>query len=93
MIAVVHEADDRLAMAETLADAFLDGPWRAEALAERGAGCLDHWPDWMDALAFSAAGKFLASQPPAQIRGARDVGFSALTEAKRKDGRRLRQPS
>jgi RNA-directed DNA polymerase len=51
----MHEVDDRFAMAETLADAFLDGPWRAEALAERGAGCLDHWPDWMDALAFSAA--------------------------------------
>ena len=54
IIAIVYDADDRLALAEELADAFLDGPWRAEALAERGSGCLDRWPDWMDALAFSA---------------------------------------
>jgi RNA-directed DNA polymerase len=54
IIVVVYDVDDRLALAEALADAFLDGPWRAEALAERGSGCLDRWPDWMDALAFSA---------------------------------------
>lgn len=54
IIAVVYDIDDRLALAEELADAFLDGPWRAEALAERGSGSLDRWPEWMDALAFSA---------------------------------------
>jgi RNA-directed DNA polymerase len=54
IIAVVYESDDRLALAEELAGAFLDGAWRAEALAERGAGSLDRWPAWMDALAFSA---------------------------------------
>lgn len=53
IIAIVYDTDDRLALAEELADAFLDGPWRAEALAERGSGSLDRWPDWMDALAFS----------------------------------------
>ncbi len=53
IIAIVYDAEDRLALAEELADVFLDGPWKAEALAERGSGCLDRWPDWMDALAFS----------------------------------------
>ncbi len=55
IIAVVYDSDVRRALAEELADAFLDGPWRAEALAERGSGSLDRWPDWMDALAFAAA--------------------------------------
>jgi RNA-directed DNA polymerase len=50
----VYDADDRLALAEELAAAFLGGPWRAEALAERGSGCLDRWPGWMDGLAFAA---------------------------------------
>jgi RNA-directed DNA polymerase len=52
--AVVYDADDRLALAEELAGAFLNGSWRAEALAERGAATLDRRPGWMDALAFSA---------------------------------------
>ena len=55
IIAAMYDLEDRLALAEALADAFLDGPWRAEALAERGSGCLDRWPDWMNALAFSTA--------------------------------------
>jgi retron-type reverse transcriptase len=54
IIALVYDADYRLALAEELAGAFLDGPWRAEALAERGSGTLDRWPAWMDALAFAA---------------------------------------
>jgi RNA-directed DNA polymerase len=54
IIALVYDTDDRLALAEELAGAFLDGPWRAQALAERGSGTLDRWPDWMDALAFAA---------------------------------------
>ncbi len=54
IIALVYDTDVRFALAEELADAFLDGPWRAEALAERGSGSLDRWPDWMEALAFSA---------------------------------------
>jgi hypothetical protein len=44
---------NRLGLAEILADAFLDGTWRAEDLAERGAGCLDRWPDWMVKLSFA----------------------------------------
>jgi RNA-directed DNA polymerase len=55
IIAVVYDSEIRRALAEELSDAFLDGPWRAEALAERGSGSLDRWPDWMNALAFAAA--------------------------------------
>ena len=47
-----------MALAETLGDAFLDGRWRAEDLAERGAGCLDFWPDWMVRLSFAVAGRY-----------------------------------
>ena len=54
IIALVYDVDVRLALSVELADVFLDGPWRAEALAERGSGSLDRWPDWMAALAFSA---------------------------------------
>lgn len=55
IIVVVYDARERLDLAEELADAFLDGRWRAEDLAERGAGRLDRWPAWLDALAFAAA--------------------------------------
>ncbi len=50
-------APDRRELAEILADAFLDGTWRAEDLAERGAGCLDRWPAWMVALAFAVVAR------------------------------------
>lgn len=48
---------DRLALAATLGHAFLDGTWRAEDLAERGAGCLDYWPHWMLKLAFTVVAR------------------------------------
>jgi RNA-directed DNA polymerase len=51
----MYDPQDRLALAQELANAFLEGPWRAEDLAERGASSLDRWPEWMDRLAFAAA--------------------------------------
>jgi hypothetical protein len=51
----VYTDFERRLLAEELADAFLEGPWRAEALAERGAGAIDPRPDWLDALAFAVA--------------------------------------
>jgi hypothetical protein len=56
-----ESAPDRPRLAEILGDAFLDGTWRAEDLAERGAGCLDRWPDWMVKLSF-AVGLVIASR-------------------------------
>lgn len=50
-------APDRLELAEILTDAFLEGRWRAEDLAERGAGCLDRWPDWMVKLSFAVVAR------------------------------------
>jgi RNA-directed DNA polymerase len=50
-------AADRLALAGILGGAFLDGRWRAEDLAERGAGCLDRWPDWMVELSFAVVAR------------------------------------
>ena len=50
-------APDRPSLAEILADAFLEGRWRAEDLAERGAGCLDRWPAWMLKLSFAVVGR------------------------------------
>ena len=47
---------ERRRIADALAAAFLDGGrWRAEDLAERGAGVLDPRPEWIDALAFATA--------------------------------------
>jgi RNA-directed DNA polymerase len=58
MITRLYEAaPDRRGLAEILGEAFLDGRWRAEDLAERGAGCLDHWPDWMVKLAFAVVAR------------------------------------
>lgn len=54
IIVGVYSARERLALSEELADAFLDGTWRAEDLAERAAGRLDRRPGWLDALAFAA---------------------------------------
>lgn len=51
---VMSDARERLDLAQELADAFLDGRWRAEDLAERAAGRFDRWPAWLDALAFAA---------------------------------------
>jgi hypothetical protein len=50
-------APDRLGLAEILGDAFLGGTWRAEDLAERGAGSLDRWPDWMVKLSFAVVAR------------------------------------
>lgn len=63
IIARVHEEQDqRLIVAEQLADAFLAGRWRAEDLAERAAAHLGRWPGWLDGLAFAAAA--LAREAP-----------------------------
>lgn len=55
IICAMYSDAERRALALELTDAFLSGRWEAEALAERGAGCLDRWPSWLDALAFAAA--------------------------------------
>ena len=54
IIFVVYERSERFELAEELAGEFLAGRWRVEDLAERGAGSLERWPDWMEALAFGA---------------------------------------
>ena len=51
MIRPVYDPADRAALAEELADAFLAGGWNAVEIAENGAGRLDRWPSWIDALA------------------------------------------
>jgi RNA-directed DNA polymerase len=53
IITTVYDESSRLQIAQELANAFLAGRWRAEDLAERGAGVLDPRPEWIDALAFS----------------------------------------
>lgn len=54
----MYEADERDALATELAEAFLAGPWKAQAVAESGAGCLDRWPSWMEALALHVVAAF-----------------------------------
>jgi RNA-directed DNA polymerase len=55
---MTHAALDPIALAEMIGDAFVDGRWRAEDLAERGAGCLAFWPDWMTKLSFAVAARY-----------------------------------
>jgi hypothetical protein len=47
----MYSARERSVLAQELAAAFLEGPWKADEVAERGSGCLDRWPSWMSALA------------------------------------------
>ena len=54
----MYAADERIALAHELADAFLASPWKADTVAESGAGRLDRWPSWMSALAFSVVGRY-----------------------------------
>jgi RNA-directed DNA polymerase len=51
MIAPVYEATDRAALADELTSAFLSAPWNIELVAESGAACVGHWPNWMTVLA------------------------------------------
>lgn len=51
-----------------LALAFLQSPWRLDALAESGSARLAQWPSWMTALALSVTTAFRA--PPTHRVGA-----------------------
>jgi hypothetical protein len=46
----VYDETERATLASELARAVLVGQWTAVEVAERGAGCLDRWPQWMSAL-------------------------------------------
>ncbi len=50
----MYTLEQRLTLANQLASAFLDGPWRAELLAERAAEQFDRWPEWLMDLAVRA---------------------------------------
>ncbi len=63
----MYEAHERAALAGELADAFLTAGWTPSELAEAGAGWLDRWPGWMEALALHACSAFRAS--PLEHRG------------------------
>src|SRR5690348_3214355 len=49
----MYDAAERRTLAGELADAFLSGPWKAELVAENGAGRLNQWPSWMTALSLA----------------------------------------
>ncbi len=69
IILTVYDALTRRQLARELADAFLAGPWNAEALAERGAGCLDRWPNWIVGLALRVVAVHRSAPPagPAEL--------------------------
>jgi RNA-directed DNA polymerase len=60
----MYDADQRLALAAELAEAFLTAPWKRDAVAESGAGRLDRWPAWMEALALRVIAVYPA--PPVE---------------------------
>jgi RNA-directed DNA polymerase len=62
----MYTAHERAELADELADAFLAGPWRPAELAESGAGWLDRWPGWMEALAIHVGSAF--RRPPDEHR-------------------------
>ncbi|HWF49067.1 MAG TPA: reverse transcriptase family protein [Solirubrobacteraceae bacterium] len=47
----MYNAEERSLLAAELADAFLEGPWKTDEVAERGSSRLDRWPSWMSSLA------------------------------------------
>lgn len=60
----MYEADERAALADELASAFLAAPWNRNSLAEDGAARLDRWPGWMEALAIRVIAVYPA--PPVE---------------------------
>lgn len=60
----MYDADQRFALAAELAEAFLTAPWKRDAVAESGAGRLDRWPGWMEALALRVIAVYPA--PPVE---------------------------
>ena len=63
----MYEAHERAALAAELADAFLEtAPWKPTPVAESGAGSLDRWPRWMEALAIRVVAVYRA--PPVERR-------------------------
>ena len=49
----MYNESERRQIADALTRAFLDGRWRADDLAERGAGVLDPRPTWIELLSFA----------------------------------------
>ena len=60
----MYDADQRLALAAELAEAFLTAPWKRDGVAESGAARLDRWPGWMEALAIRVIAVYPA--PPVE---------------------------
>jgi RNA-directed DNA polymerase len=54
IITHMYDVRTRRTLATELAAVFLEGPWHAEDLAERGAGALDPRPEWIEAVAVFA---------------------------------------
>ncbi len=67
MITVVYDATERDALANELADAFLNAPWTVDLVAESGVACLDRWPSWMVPLAMQVVA--VNRTPPLDNRG------------------------
>jgi hypothetical protein len=63
-LTTVYDADERAALAAELAEAFLNAPWKRDAVAESGAAQLDRWPGWMEALAIRVIAVYPA--PPVE---------------------------
>jgi RNA-directed DNA polymerase len=85
----VYDGPTRLLLATELADAFLGSAWRAELVAESGAGCLDRWPGWMDALSLSVVAAYRS--PPADDHSSL-VTFIERFLARRRDGGEESEP-
>src|SRR6185312_10757855 len=68
----------RAALAEQLADAFLETPWTAEAIAESAAGHIGGWPPWLEALTLSVVAVFRTA--PADDRWALRAASESFLE-------------
>lgn len=63
----MYSATERRQIADALARAFLGGRWRAEDLAERGAGVLDPRPEWIELLAFATVALTRSTPMPHEL--------------------------
>lgn len=65
----MYDARERSELADELADAFLEGPWNADEVAEAGAGRLDRWPSWMNALSLQVVAVYRTApiERPSQL--------------------------
>jgi retron-type reverse transcriptase len=93
IICRVYSELERSQIADALARAFLDGGrWRADDLAERGAGVLEPRPEWIEQLSFATVALTRSTPTVHERRRVEEFIESWLADRPEATGRDARAP-